>query len=58
MKVVKLYDRVTGHKPKRLVLLALEISQATLGTISRFKVPIDVIAGKILARDPPDEEET
>jgi len=48
MQVARLYELVNGRKVNRLVMLVLEISNATLRAIARFPVEIDVIAGSII----------
>ena len=48
MQVARLYELVYGRKVNRLVMLVLEISNATLRAIARFPVEIDVIAGCIV----------
>nr|MDO8112624.1 DUF3782 domain-containing protein [Candidatus Sigynarchaeota archaeon] len=48
MQVARLYELVNGCKPNRLVMIVLEISNATLRAIAKFPIPIDVIPGSIV----------
>jgi hypothetical protein len=48
MQVAKLYEIVNECTVDRLVMLVLEISNATLRAIARFPVEIDVIVGSVV----------
>ncbi|MBN2153020.1 MAG: DUF3782 domain-containing protein [Candidatus Lokiarchaeota archaeon] len=48
MQVARLHELVTGKRASRMVMLVLEISSATLRAISKFPVPIDIIAGSVV----------
>ena len=48
MQVARLYEVINGRKPNRLVMIVLEISNATLRAIATFPIPIDVIAGSVV----------
>jgi len=49
MQVARLYELVNGRKPNRLVMIVLEISNATLRAIAKFPMAIDVIPGSIVS---------
>ncbi len=48
MQVARLYELMNGRKQNRLVMIVLEISNATLRAIAKFPIPIDVIPGSIV----------
>jgi hypothetical protein len=48
LQVARLYEKIYERKPDRLVLLVLEINSASLRAITKFPVPIDVIAGSVV----------